>query len=211
VGGGVPRREGGRRGRQSEGKEVATSATPKPITDRESLIAAIGRGVTPKFLFFWGHRASASGRIGAECLSQWWPAPFVVDGVGYATAEHFMMAGKARLFGDDEARARILAAASPAAAKKLGRTVRGFHEQKWARARFDIVVAGSKAKFGQNPSLASFLVGTNERVLVEASPVDRIWGIGLAATNAAATDPERWRGLNLLGFALMEARRGIQP
>jgi ribA/ribD-fused uncharacterized protein len=162
----------------------------------------------PRFLFFWGHRPSGRGRLGAECLSQWWPAPFVVDGVRYATAEHFMMAEKARLFGDGEARERILNAASPAAAKKLGRGVRGFHEQKWARARFDIVVAGSRAKFGQNPELAAFLTGTRERILVEASPVDRIWGIGLAATDAAASRPEDWRGLNLLGFALMQARAG---
>jgi ribA/ribD-fused uncharacterized protein len=119
-----------------------------------------------------------------------------------------MMAEKARLFGDDEAREKILAAASPAAAKKLGRAVRGFHERKWERARFDIVVAGSRAKFGQNAALGAFLTGTRERVLVEASPVDRIWGIGLAATSPAATQPENWRGLNLLGFALMVARRG---
>jgi ribA/ribD-fused uncharacterized protein len=165
-------------------------------------------GARPRFLFFWGHRPSATGRLGAECLSQWWPAPFAVGGVRYATAEHFMMAEKARLFGDDEAREKILAAASPAAAKKLGRAVRGFHERKWERARFDIVVAGSRAKFGQNAALGAFLTGTRERVLVEASPVDRIWGIGLAATSPAATQPENWRGLNLLGFALMVARRG---
>jgi ribA/ribD-fused uncharacterized protein len=165
-------------------------------------------GAKPRFLFFWGHRPSASGRLGPECLSQWWPAPFVVDGVRYPTAEHFMMAEKARLFGDGEAREKILAAASPAAAKKLGRTVRGFHEQKWTRARFDIVVAGSRAKFGQNAPLAAFLAGTRDRVLVEASPVDRVWGIGLAATNPAAIRPEDWRGLNLLGFALMRARAG---
>lgn len=120
-----------------------------------------------------------------------------------------MMAEKARLFGDSEAREKILGAPSPAAAKKLGRTVRGFHQQRWAKARFDIVVAGSTAKFGQNPTLAAFLVGTRDRVLVEASPTDRIWGIGLAATNAAAERPEDWRGLNLLGFALMEARRRL--
>jgi len=128
--------------------------------------------------------------------------------VHYPTAEHFMMAEKARLFGDDEARARILKAGSPAAAKKLGRTVRGFTEAAWARARFDIVVAGSRAKFGQNADLAAFLAATGDRVLVEASPVDRIWGIGLAATSPAATQPEKWRGLNLLGFALMVARGG---
>jgi ribA/ribD-fused uncharacterized protein len=165
-------------------------------------------GAKPRFLFFWGHTPGASGRLGSECLSQWWPAPFVVDGVRYATAEHFMMAEKARLFGDDEAREKILGAANPAGAKKLGRTVRGFDEEKWAAARFEIVVAGSKAKFGQNPTLGAFLAGTKNRVLVEASPTDRIWGIGLAASNPEATRPDQWRGLNVLGFALMVARSG---
>jgi ribA/ribD-fused uncharacterized protein len=76
----------------------------------------------------------------------------------------------------------------------------------WAAARFELVVEGSVAKFRQHPALLAYLLGTSNRVLVEASPVDRVWGIGWASTDENATDPERWRGLNLLGFALMEAR-----
>ena len=104
---------------------------------------------------------------------------------------------------------RILAASNPAAAKRLGREVQGFDETAWAAARFAIVVAGNVAKFGQNPALAEFLRTTGERVLVEASPTDRVWGIGLAADHADAESPEQWRGLNLLGFALMETRRTL--
>jgi ribA/ribD-fused uncharacterized protein len=144
--------------------------------------------------------------VGASCLSQWWPSPFTVEGVTYATAEHWMMAGKARLFRDAEAERRALAAGHPARAKKAGRLVRGFDEDLWARERFRIVVEGSVHKFAAHPELREFLLGTGERVLVEASPVDRVWGIGLAADDEAAADPERWRGANLLGFALMEAR-----
>jgi ribA/ribD-fused uncharacterized protein len=155
---------------------------------------------------FWGHRPASNGVVGKECLSQWWPASFEVDGDHYATAEHFMMAEKARLFADGETRSRILNAPSPDAAKRLGREVRGFNEDTWAASRFDIVVRASVAKFQQNVSLARFLRGTNGRVLVEASPVDSIWGIGLAADVPDATNPEKWRGLNLLGFALMRAR-----
>ncbi|MER5789248.1 NADAR family protein [Streptomyces sp. NPDC001980] len=176
------------------------------IDSVEALIRAVQAGARIKYLHFWGHRPRPDGRISASCLSQWWPSPFVVDGVEYATAEHWMMAGKARLFGDPEAERAVLAAAHPAAAKKAGRLVRGFDEAIWQRERFGIVAEGSAHKFGAEPGLRDFLLGTGDRVLVEASPVDRVWGIGLAATDAGAEDPQRWRGLNLLGFALMEAR-----
>lgn len=178
--------------------------------DREGLMEAMRSGESPRYLFFWGHQPLAGGEIGKPCLSQWWASPFVVEGERYATAEHFMMAEKARLFGDEETRTRILQAASPGAAKRLGRAVRGFEDQAWAEARFGIVVRGNRAKFEQNPDLRAFLLGTGERVLVEASPMDRIWGIGLKGDDPRAEDPERWRGLNLLGFALMEVRRRLQ-
>jgi ribA/ribD-fused uncharacterized protein len=176
------------------------------VRSREDLTALLRSGVRPKFLFFWGHRPQKDGSLGAGCLSQWWPAPFTVDGTVYATAEHWMMAGKARLFGDAETERRIVEAGSPAEAKKLGRLVRGFDEAVWERERFGIVVEGSVHKFAADEELRAFLRGTGERVLVEASPLDRVWGTGLAATDERAADPERWRGPNLLGFALMEAR-----
>jgi ribA/ribD-fused uncharacterized protein len=173
---------------------------------REELVAAVRAGGRPKWLMFWGHRPLKNGVVDASCLSQWWPAPFVVGATTYGSAEHWMMAGKARIFGDEPTREQILAARTPAEAKKLGRLVPGFDEQVWAAARFELVVEGSVAKFGQHPELLAYLLGTSNRVLVEASPVDRVWGIGWASTDEHATDPERWRGLNLLGFALMEAR-----
>ncbi|QNS03829.1 NADAR family protein [Streptomyces xanthii] len=179
------------------------------IDSRESLVSALAAGTRVKWLHFWGHTPRPDGRLGASCLSQWWPSPFTVDGVEYATAEHWMMAGKARLFGDPEAERRAVEAAHPAQAKKAGRLVKGFDEKVWERERFGIVLAGSLHKFGSDPALRDFLVRTGERVLVEASPVDRVWGIGLAADDPAAEDPERWRGPNLLGFALMAARREL--
>ncbi|HET9382321.1 MAG TPA: NADAR family protein [Streptomyces sp.] len=179
------------------------------ITSQETLIREVRAGARVRYLRFWGHRPRPDGRIGPSCLSQWWPSPFTVDGVAYGTAEHWMMAGKARLFGDAEAERRILAATHPAQAKKEGRLVRGFDEAAWERERFGLVVEGSVHKFAAHADLAAFLLGTGDRVLVEASPVDRVWGIGLAADDEAAGDPERWRGPNLLGFALMEARRRL--
>ncbi|MFE5855057.1 NADAR family protein [Streptomyces sp. NPDC056500] len=174
------------------------------------LMQQVSSGERIKYLHFWGHRARPDGKIGAGCLSQWWPSPFTVDKVHYATAEHWMMAEKARLFDDPEAERRALEANSPAEAKKAGRLVRGFDESVWKRERFDIVRRGSVHKFGQLPELGAFLLGTGDRVLVEASPQDRIWGIGMTADDERAADPTRWRGLNLLGFALMEAREELR-
>ncbi|WP_280899465.1 MULTISPECIES: NADAR family protein [unclassified Streptomyces] len=176
------------------------------IDSQDALVRQVRAGAKLKFLYFWGHRPRPDGRVGASCLSQWWPSPFVVDGVTYATAEHWMMAGKARLFDDPEAERRIVAAGHPSQAKAAGRLVRGFDEQIWRRERFGIVVEGSVHKFAAHEDLRQFLLNTGDWVLVEASPVDRVWGIGLAADDEAAGHPERWRGPNLLGFALMEAR-----
>ncbi|NUS17114.1 MAG: NADAR family protein [Streptomyces sp.] len=173
------------------------------------MVTYAATGAWVKYLHFWGHHPRRDGSPGPGCLSQWWPAHFTVDGVRYATAEHWMMAGKARMFGDPDAERRIMAAAEPGAAKAAGRTVRGFDEQVWARERFALVVEGSRHKFGQHPELLEFLLATAGRVLVEASPLDRVWGIGLAAEDERAGDPARWRGLNLLGFALMDARDAL--
>jgi ribA/ribD-fused uncharacterized protein len=159
-----------------------------------------------KFLFFWGHQPERDGSIGKGCLSQWWPCSFVVDGVSFASAEHYMMWRKALLFDDPSTASRVLAASSPGAAKALGRQVSGFAESTWVASRMEIVVTANLAKFGQDPALRSYLLGTGSRVLVEASPLDRVWGIGLEASDPRAADPSSWLGLNLLGEALMEVR-----
>ncbi len=176
------------------------------MKSRDELIAALQRGAQVKYLYFWGHRPSASGAVAKSCFSQWFAAPFEHEGRRYATAEHFMMARKAELFGDLECREKILQADDPGKAKALGRRVRGFDEQRWLDHRWQIVVAANHMKFGQNDELGAFLLATGNRVLVEASPVDSIWGIGLAADAPEASNPFVWRGLNLLGFALMEVR-----
>ncbi len=117
-----------------------------------------------------------------------------------------MMYKKAELFRDKDNAAKILKAKSPGEAKALGRMVRGFDERTWFDARWDIAFAGNLAKFAQNAELRKFLIGTGDRVLVEASPIDRIWGIGMDKEAAMHTNPSQWLGQNLLGFALMEVR-----
>lgn len=117
-----------------------------------------------------------------------------------------MMAQKALLFSDLEIYTQIITAKSSAEAKALGRQVRQFEEDVWNGQRSAIVMRGNLEKFRQHPDLREFLLNTKERVLVEASPVDSIWGIGLAADSERAANPRHWNGLNLLGFALMEVR-----
>ena len=172
----------------------------------DELVEACADGSVPRYVLFWGHTPRRPGVLDRSCLSQWWPATFEVDGARFASAEHYMMWRKARLFGDEESAAEVLQARSPAHAKALGQRVRGFDDATWTEHRWEIVVSGSTAKFGSDPELRGYLLGTRSRVLVEASPLDRIWGTGLAADAEDAERPERWRGLNLLGFALMEAR-----
>jgi ribA/ribD-fused uncharacterized protein len=149
------------------------------------------------FTFFWRPDSP---------FSQWHPATFTVDGVTFTCAEQFMMHGKATLFGDAEVAAQILAAADPRQHKALGRKVRPFDEHVWRAHREDIVYRGSLAKFAQNPALRAALLATAGTELVEASPTDRIWGIGMSSSNPAATDRTKWRGQNLLGQILTRVR-----
>jgi ribA/ribD-fused uncharacterized protein len=177
---------------------------------RQRLLDHVAAGGSVDYLFFWGHTPKRPGVVDASCLSQWYPAAFAIDGVEYDTAEHFMMAEKARLFGDADVLAEILAADSPAEAKALGRRVRGYDDHRWAQARSAAVVRGNVAKFSQNEHVRAFLESTGNRILVEASPRDRIWGIGMGASSPDARDPGRWRGENLLGFALMDVREQLE-
>jgi ribA/ribD-fused uncharacterized protein len=177
----------------------------------EALTTAVKNGLQFEYLFFWKIHSHKQGWIGKDCLSQWWPSAFEMEGVTYPSAEHFMMAEKARLFGDIETCQKILSTTSPEEVKKLGRLITGFDETKWALNRANIVLKGNTAKFLQNNSLREYLMTTGEQILVEASPYDPIWGIGLAEDDPLAAKPEQWKGLNLLGFALMIVRSQFIP
>jgi ribA/ribD-fused uncharacterized protein len=168
------------------------------------------RGEQLGYLFFWSHRPNSDGSIGKTCFSQWFEASFEIDGIRYQTAEHYMMAAKARLFDDRIILPEILAAKHPRDAQKLGQKIQNFQEEIWHAHRFQIVVAGNVAKFKQNSQLKEFILSTQDRILVEASPDDRIWGIGLAADAPNINNPHCWKGTNLLGFALMEVRQSLQ-
>lgn len=163
-----------------------------------------------KYIFFWGHSKSGEEEVGKFIFSQWFPSPFVVDGITYPTAEHWMMAQKALLFDDAEIFNKIIAASKPGEVKELGRKIKSFEEKKWNDNKYRIVIEGNAHKFRQNEKLRDYLINTGDRVIVEASPVDKIWGIGLAQDAKNIEDPRTWKGENLLGFALMEVRDNLK-
>lgn len=151
-----------------------------------------------QFTFFW------SGPF-----SNWHPSKFEVDGVKYNCSEQFMMAEKARLFNDQDTLAKILASSNPKDQKACGRLVQKFNKDKWEAVARDVVYKGCLAKFSQNPDLKEALLATVGTSMVEASPYDRIWGIGLAKDDPRAKDRSKWRGTNWLGETLDRVREEL--
>jgi len=152
------------------------------------------------YLFFW-----------SEWPSNWTPSPFKYAGIQYGCAEQYMMAEKARLFCDAAALQVILASDDPAEQKAMGRQIRGYDDAKWAEVRYDVVLLATLEKYRQNPDLLRALLATGGDVFVEASPHDRVWGIGMRKTDKGIEDPKNWRGQNLLGKAITEAKRLLKP
>lgn len=182
------------------------------MSDSEFLMGLqeqIRKGQRFKYLCFWGHTTKQKGIVDKSCLSQWFPAYFEVSEIQYKNTEQYMMAQKAKLFADEEIFQKILKTNDPKEIKALGRLVKNYHEDLWKQKRFEIVLQGNLAKFSQNAELKQFLLNTSNNVIVEASPYDKVWGIGLSADDENAEKPLQWKGLNLLGFALMEVRKQL--
>jgi hypothetical protein len=142
-----------------------------------------------------------------KCFSQFAKCSFTIDGIIYNCAEQWMMCSKARTFPDnDNILAKILQSKIPSEIKALGRKVNNYDDTIWSKIRYNIVVKGNYAKFSQNDNLKKILLDTNNAILAEANPYDRLWGVGLAKENSDIHNPTKWRGQNLLGQALMEVR-----
>jgi ribA/ribD-fused uncharacterized protein len=151
--------------------------------------------------FFWDRKS---------VFSQWYYSPFTdMDGQVYVTAEQYMMAEKAKLFKDYTIMEMIIKTHDPKQCKMLGRKVIGFNEKIWIKNREKIVYKACIFKFSQNEKLKKKLLETGDKCIVEASPYDKIWGIGMKESHKDATNPLKWKGLNLLGNALMMARHGL--
>lgn len=153
-----------------------------------------------KFTFFWRTESP---------FSQWHPARFILNGITFNCVEQYMMYAKAKLFGDEEMAKLILRAKSPIEQKKLGRQVKSFDRAKWESHCKQIVYDGNHAKFTQNEDLLQILLQTAGTTLVEASPVDSIWGVGLAEDDPRIQDRKTWRGKNWLGEVLTRVREDL--
>ncbi|RFS18900.1 DUF1768 domain-containing protein [Chitinophaga silvatica] len=176
------------------------------VYNNEWTITQLKEGKELDFLFFWGHTPDKENRVTKSCFSQWWLSDFLVDGILYPTAEHWMMACKAKLFNDRQIFEKILKTPSPSSVKSLGRKVSNFDAGVWDNQKFNMVVEGNYHKFSQHQPLKNFLLNTGNKILVEASPYDSIWGIGMSASHPDINNPENWKGRNLLGYALMVVR-----
>jgi len=157
---------------------------------------------TPDFVFFWKT---------AEIYSNWHPSVFTdADGHRFVNSEQYLMYHKALLMQDIETAQQILRETNPGKIKALGRQVCNFDEALWEDQRLAIMEAGCYLKFMQNPAMRTSLLATGRRTLVEASPVDMIWGIGLSQDDASCEDATQWPGRNLLGIALTHVRERIR-
>jgi ribA/ribD-fused uncharacterized protein len=155
--------------------------------------------VKNNMVLFWG-----------GTFSQWFPSDFIIDGIKYVTAEQYMMARKAKLFGDNDAYREIMKSKDPAYQKQIGRQVKGFEKNEWESICRQIVYDGNYAKFTQNPVMKEELMATGDMEIVEASPHDKIWGIGLHETDPRAWDKSTWKGTNWLGEAIMQVRETLK-
>lgn len=172
----------------------------------DKLIEEYNKKERIKYIFFWGHQKSKDGSLTKTCFSQWFPVQFSdKDGI-YTCAEQYMMAKKALLFQDKEIFNEIMKSKHPKEMKALGRKIRNFNEDIWDKNKYSIVINGNYLKFSQNKEFREFLINTKDKVLVEASPYDGIWGIKMSEDDLYIGNPMKWKGQNLLGFALMEVR-----
>ena len=176
----------------------------------QKLIEDYRKRVKLEYVFFWGHHPAPNGLITTSCLSQWWEQKFLVGNQKYFCMEQYMMAEKARLFGDTAIEKQIINCKDPKDIKDLGRKIRDFKEETWNKHKYAIVLNGNYNKFSQNEELKKYLLSTKAKILVEASPYDNIWGIKMGASDKSINNPSCWKGQNLLGFALMEVRVKIK-
>ncbi len=161
-------------------------------------------------ILFWGSTSP---------FSQWYPCKFTVTFkseytgetiITFGSAEQWMMYRKAQTFGDLDKAKAILKEKSPLKIKQLGRRVKNFDEKQWDAEKYEIVRQGNIYKFSQNPELKKALLDTKNKYIMEASPYDKVWGVGMGAKNKNIYDTDKWKGQNLLGKAIVSTRAYIQ-
>ena len=157
--------------------------------------------MTHNFTFFYSN---------SHPFSNWYKMPFIHNGKEFNCGEQFMMYKKAMLFKDYDVADMIMTQSNPRNQKFLGRQVRNFVEAEWNAVCKPTMVEGLTSKFMQDTYSLTTLLDTGDTIIVEASPTDRIWGVGLAENDPLILDPTKWRGTNWLGDVLMEVRDVIR-
>lgn len=155
------------------------------------------------YVYFW-----RTSEVPFGCFSNWYPSPFELNGVLYHTTEHYLMYQKALLMGDVKIGEAILNTNNAKKVKALGRRVKNFSEILWCQNREKIMYDGILAKCKAHPNIAETLLKTGDRTIVEASPYDRIWGVGISERDAK--NGKKINGLNLLGKTLMRVRETLK-
>ncbi|MCQ2816603.1 MAG: NADAR family protein [archaeon] len=159
-----------------------------------------------EYVLFYGYHEKGQG-VSKACLSQWYQCSFKVDNVNFTSSLQFLMYQKASYFNDDEGKNKIINETEPKKIKALGKTIKNFQHEAWKTVSEEIAIEGNFYKFYQNEELKSFLLGTGDKILVEANPHDNKWGIALSSDESdKCKDPNQWKGKNLTGFTLMEVR-----
>lgn len=156
---------------------------------------------TDTHLYFYG---------GPAIYSNFWPCKFTNGLVDFTTTEQAFMYHKALMMGDNTTASKILNTAHPKDCKQLGREIKNYDDELWSEIRFGVMVYVNALKFSQNPDFSKELMETGDRILVEASPYDKIWGIGLGLNNPDVYDESKWQGQNLLGKALILVREELK-
>ena len=155
--------------------------------------------ITERYVFFWGN---------SDIYSNWFKSKFEMDGIIFENSEQAMMYEKALLMNDQSSANEILKTRNPRVIKELGRAIKPWNQKLWDEQKFDIMVKVLTCKF-KDPILAKQLLSTGIRIIVEASPYDKIWGIGMSENDEGVEDQSNWKGQNLLGEALMYVRQLI--
>jgi ribA/ribD-fused uncharacterized protein len=156
----------------------------------------LGERITDTHIYFWN---------GVFC--QWGQYTMVEEDITYCSCEQYMMAKKAKLFNDEKVYDMIMSEEYPSVQKELGKMVSNFNQVVWDKHKFDIVVNANYLKFTQDETLKELLLDTGDKTIVEASPYDTIWGIGLSCDDDKILDESNWQGENLLGKAIMKVRK----
>ena len=155
--------------------------------------------ITDTHIYFWN-----------GIYSQWSRSPFMENNIEYPNAEFYMMYHKARVFNATDIQKKMIEVKNnPKAVKALGRQIKNFSDSVWDKHKMEVVERASFLKFTQNPDLLRQMINDKDKILVEASPVDKIWGIGLHYNDDKVLDESKWNGQNLLGKCIMKARNEI--